>query len=304
MDPVETIHINQDTSFALALEAQRQNHEIWVAYVENIMLEGSTPFCKAGQIHFERANPCFKWLSPFSKIAMDSFDYVLMRKDPPFDEHFFFATHILSRCQTAKVINRPESLRNAPEKLYGLNFPQINPPSLVTSDKNEIKHFLNKSPNGVIIKPLNRSGGAGIIYLAEQDKNFNAIIELSTKEGREYIVAQHYLPEIINGDKRVICVNGEPLGAILRIPGSDEHRGNIHVGATVKYVELTKRDHWLVDQIREKLVVDGLYFVGLDIIGDFITEINVTSPTGIQEILALGGNDIARIFWDRIDTFK
>jgi glutathione synthase len=304
MDPVETININLDTTFALALAAQERDFSVWIAYQDQLIIDHAQPVCITRQVIFKNQNPCFEWISENQRKPLDDFNTILMRKDPPFDEKFFFATHILSLCQEAKVVNRPESLRNAPEKIYGLNFPQINPPSIVTSNSVEIKSFLMDSPKGVIVKPLNQCGGAGIIYLSKQDKNFNSLIELSTKNGSEYIIVQHYLPEIVNGDKRVICVNGDPLGAILRVPDPEEHRGNIHVGAKVKRVELTKRDRWLMDQIRDKLVQDGLYFVGLDIIGDYITEINVTSPTGIQEILKLGGKDIAKYFWDNISTFS
>lgn len=304
LDPVEMINIDQDTSFALALEAQKRGYNIWVSYLDQLVIDHAKPVCLTKKITFKRENPCYEWASDQERIKLDDFDYILMRKDPPFDEKFFFATHILSLCNKAIVVNRPESLRNAPEKIYALNFPQVNPPSMITSDRNEIKKFLIDSPKGIIVKPLNQCGGAGIYYLSKEDKNFNSLIELSTDNGADYIVVQHYLPEIIKGDKRVICVNGEPLGAILRVPNSDENRGNIHVGADVKRVELCERDLWLVDQVKEKLVQDGLYFVGLDIIGDYITEINVTSPTGIQEILNLGGNDIAKYFWDNITNFN
>lgn len=300
MDPVDYINTEQDTTFALALEAQARGYQLWAVSVDDLMLRKSEPWCNARAVEFKRDDPCYTWKAEEESVSLESFDYVLMRKDPPFNEKFFFATHILSLCKTAVVVNRPLSLRNAPEKIYGLNFPEINPPSIVTANADEIKKFMLECPGGVILKPLNRCGGAGILYLDENDKNFNSLVEMSTLEGKEYVIVQQYLPEIKQGDKRVICVNGEPLGAILRTPGEEDHRGNIHVGAQVTYSELTERDLWLVNQISDQLKQDGLYFVGLDIIGDYITEINVTSPTGIQEIKRLGGIDIAKTFWDNL----
>lgn len=300
MDPVEKVHIDQDTTFALALEAQSRGCQIWYVSADDLMLKKSEPWCTGRAIEFRRDTPCYEWLGEEESRSLEGFDYILMRKDPPFDEKFFFATHILSLCKKAIVVNRPLSLRNAPEKIYGLNFPEINPPSIVTANAGEIKKFMHEHEGGVILKPLNRCGGAGILYLHKDDKNFNSLVEMSTQEGKEYVIVQQYLPEIKQGDKRVICVNGEPLGAILRTPGKEDHRGNIHVGGQVTFSELTKRDKWLVDQISEQLKHDGLYFVGLDIIGDYITEINVTSPTGVQEIKRLGGIDIAKTFWDNL----
>ena len=234
---------------------------------------------------------------------MDEFDTILIRTDPPFNERYFYATHFLSLCQRAKVVNRPLSIRDAPEKIYSLRFPDIIPPTLITSNSTDIRRFMETNGGEIIIKPLNQCGGAGVIYLSSDDRNFNSIMEISTKNGSEYIIAQKYLSEIREGDKRVICVNGSARGAILRIPDRAEHRGNIHVGANVVFSELSERDNWLVERIQEKLREDGLYFVGLDIIGDYITEINVTSPTGIQEIFQQGHIDIAKMFWDELSDF-
>ncbi|PCI30500.1 MAG: glutathione synthase [SAR324 cluster bacterium] len=304
MDPLETVHIDKDTTFALALEAQERGHEIWFVHINDLMMRDTAPCCYARKIQFKRADPCFEWLAPQEALPLDSFDYILVRKDPPFDERYFFATHFLSLCRSALVVNRPASLREAPEKIYSLNFSAVMPQTLITCHGDEIRQFMHDVGGEIIVKPLNRCGGAGVIYLHTADKNFNSLIEMSTNEGEEYIMAQRYLPEIRQGDKRVILINGKAEGAILRVPTGDEHRGNIHVGGSVIYSELTVRDQWLVDQIGPKLKEDGLYLVGLDIIGDYITEINVTSPTGIQEIKNLGGLDIAKIFWDRLPDFK
>jgi len=303
MDPLSTIHIDQDTSFALSIAAQEQGHEVYYAQIGDLMMRGPEPRVRARHLHFVQAEPCYEWRAPWTEEGLDDFGVILMRKDPPFDEEYFLATHFLSLCKKAKVVNRPSSLREAPEKIYGLNFPQICPQTLITRDPKEIKKFMMELGE-IIIKPINRSGGAGVLYLTPADKNFNSLIEMSTNENREHIIAQQYLPEIREGDKRVILVNGEPLGGLLRTPSPEDHRGNIHVGGTVSLSPLNEHDTWLIKQVQEKIKEDGLYFVGLDIIGDYITEINVTSPTGIQEIHQLGGVDIAKEFWLRMGDFS
>ena len=300
MDALETVNIEKDTTFALALEAQSQKSRLWFVSIDDLMVRETTPYCFAREIQFQRKYPCYQWLNLQETINLDEFDIILIRKDPPFDEKYFFATHILEQCKKAKVVNNPTALRNAPEKIYSLNFPETIPPTIITSVANEIHNFMNQNGGEIILKPLNKCGGSGIIYMHQQDKNFYSMVDVLTQEGNEYIMAQRYLPEIRQGDKRVICVNGKAYGAILRIPNEMDHRGNIHVGGQVVISELTSRDKWLVDQISENLQKDGLFFVGLDIIGDYITEINVTSPTGIQEILEFGGADIAKIFWDEL----
>lgn len=304
MDPLSWIHIDKDTTFALALEAQIRGHEISYVAPESIFVKDSDVYGFCLPTVFERADPCWRHPSPGCTECLENFDYVLMRKDPPFDEQYFMLTHFLSLIKKARVVNRAESLRNAPEKLYSLNFPGIYPPSLISMDPMEIRAFMKEQGGEIIVKPLNRAGGSGIIYLHEGDKNFNSLIEMSTGEGQEFIIAQRYLPEVRRGDKRIILVGGEARGAIWRIPADHEHRGNIHVGGRVELAEITERDQWLISQFAEKLVEDGLYFVGIDVIGDYITEINVTSPTGIQEIYQLGGEEIAKTFWDRLDGFE
>ncbi|MDH5560182.1 MAG: glutathione synthase [Deltaproteobacteria bacterium] len=304
MDPLEKIQVDKDTTFALALESQRRGQENWIVYLEDFLIQDAKASAYARQVEFKRASPCFKILREKTLVDLDEFDYVLMRKDPPFDEAYFFASHFLSLLKAAKVLNRQSGLREAPEKIYSLHFPQVIPPTLISSDASEIKKFMSEQGGEIILKPLNRCGGSGILYVKEGDKNFYSMVELSTKDGKEWIMAQKYLKEIKQGDKRIILVNGEAKGAITRIPSADEHRGNIHVGGIVRFSNMTARDLWLVDQIKDQLKKDGLFFVGLDVIGDWITEINVTSPTGIQEIKNLGGIDIAEIFWDEVEKFK
>ena len=214
-----------------------------------------------------------------------------MRKDPPFDMKFFFCTHILSLVDEQKcfVINNPKGLREANEKLYALRFPEQIPQTIVTGDMRRLKEFMAELGGEMIIKPLDGAGGSGVFYLNEQDRNTNSILEAATENGQKMIMGQRYLPEIRQGDKRIIVLNAEPLGAVLRVPLESETRGNIHVGGQCVKADLTPRDLEICAALAPLLIADGLYFVGLDVIGGFLTEVNVTSPTGIQEINALNG---------------
>jgi glutathione synthase len=204
---------------------------------------------------------------------------------------YFFATHLLSLIDETKcfVMNHPRGLREANEKLYALRFPEQIPQTLVTSDMQRLKEFMEELGGEMIIKPLEASGGSGVFYLNTEDRNTNSILEAATDNGRKMIMGQRYLPEIRQGDKRLIVLDGEPLGAVMRVPREDEHRGNIHVGGTVLKTDVSKRDREIVAALAPSLRADGLYFVGLDVIGDWLTEVNVTSPTGIQEINELDG---------------
>jgi len=214
-----------------------------------------------------------------------------MRKDPPFDMKFCFATHLLSLIDQTRcfVMNDPKGLREANEKLYALRFPEQIPQTLVTSDMQRLKDFMEEHGGEMIIKPLDGSGGSGVFYLNTQDRNTNAILEAATDNGRRMIMGQRYLPEIRQGDKRIVVLDGAPLGAVLRVPLETETRGNIHVGGQCVRSEVTERDREICAALAPLMQADGLYFVGLDVIGNYLTEVNVTSPTGIQEINALNG---------------
>jgi glutathione synthase len=214
-----------------------------------------------------------------------------MRKDPPFDMKFFFVTHFLSLVDDRKclVVNNPKGLREANEKLYALNFPDLIPETLVSNDAGQLKQFMEKLGGEMIVKPLDGFAGREVFYVHRQDRNINAILEMATNDGLKPTMAQRYLPEIRKGDKRIIVLNGEPIGAVLRVPRDDETRGNIHVGGQCVKADLSPRDREICRLMSDSLRADGLYFVGLDIIGDYLTEVNVTSPTGVQEINALNG---------------
>jgi glutathione synthase len=288
MDPVESIHIEKDTTFVLMLEAQRRGHEIHYMELQDLFIRAGTPFGRFRRLHVARATPHYQ-LGDFVTGPLEEFQVLLMRKDPPFDMRFFFATHLLSLVdeQNCFIMNDPKGLREANEKLYALRFPEQIPQTLVTSDMNQLKAFMEELGGEMIIKPLDAAGGSGVFYLNQRDRNTNAILELATDNGRKLIMGQRYLPEIRQGDKRIIVLNGEPLGAVLRVPLETETRGNIHVGGQCVKTEITPRDREICDALSPLLIADGLYFVGLDVIGSFLTEVNVTSPTGIQEINAL-----------------
>jgi glutathione synthase len=288
MDPVDKIDIDKDTSFVLMLEAQRRGHEIYFMELDDLFIRGGTPGGRYRRLELARATPHYS-LGESRTGSLEEFDSVWMRKDPPFDLKYYFATHLLSLVDPSKcfVMNDPKGLREANEKLYALRFPEQIPQTLVTSDMARLRAFMSELGGEMIIKPLDSSGGSGVFYLNEQDRNTNSILEVATDNSRRLVMGQRYLPEIRQGDKRIIVLNGEPLGAVLRVPLESETRGNIHVGGQCVKTEVTERDREICAALAPLLRADGLYFVGLDVIGNFLTEVNVTSPTGIQEVNAL-----------------
>ena len=302
MDPVERIDIEKDTTFVLMLEAQQRGHEIFFMGIDDMFLRGGTPHGRYRRLDLARAKPHYR-LGEVSTGALEDFDSVWMRKDPPFDIKFFFATHVLSLIDETRcfLLNNPKGLREANEKLYALRFPEQIPQTLVASDIDTLKAFMEELGGEMIIKPLDGCGGSGVFYLRDQDRNTNAILEAATDNGRRLIMAQRYLPEIRQGDKRIIVLNGEPLGAVLRVPLETETRGNIHVGGQCVKTDVTERDQEICAALAPLLRADGLYFVGLDVIGNYLTEVNVTSPTGIQEVNALNGVRLERQVVDFVE---
>ena len=290
MDPVDKIHIDKDTTFVLMLEAQQRGHEIYFMDMDDLFLRGGTPWGRYRRLELARANPHYR-LGEVETGALEGFDSVWMRKDPPFDMKFFFTTHLLSLIDGRRcfLLNNPKGLREANEKLYALRFPEQIPQTLVASDMVTLKSFMAELGGEMIVKPLDGCGGSGVFYLSGQDRNTNSILEAATDNGRRLIMAQKYLPEIRQGDKRIIVLDGEPLGAVLRVPLESETRGNIHVGGQCVKTAVTERDREICAALAPSLRADGLYFVGLDVIGRYLTEVNVTSPTGIQEVNALNG---------------
>lgn len=302
MDPIEKIDINKDTTFVLMLEAQKRAHNIFYMELGEIFIKGSLPYGSVRPVRVVRGKPHFE-LASSEPRPLVWFDVILMRKDPPFDLNFFFATHLLSLVDPRQcvVINDPHGLREATEKLYALNFPQIIPPSIVSSNINRLKDFMEEQGGEIIIKPLVGCGGSGVLYLHKKDRNVNAILELATADGQIPVMGQRYLPEVRQGDKRVLVLNGEPIGALLRIPRENDNRANIHAGGSSAPGEITPRDREICRVLSSHLNELGLYFVGLDVIGGFLTEVNVTSPTCVQEINAFNGGALEAEIVDFIE---
>ena len=295
MDPIERILPDKDTTFVFMLESVKRGHEVFYAHVEHLFLHQGKPHAVTRRTEVFRPNAgsaaAHYRLFEERTEPLAWFHAVFMRKDPPFDLRYFFATHLLGLVDGERtfVTNDPRGLREANEKLYALHFPSVVPESVVTGNIERLKAFMNDLGGEMIVKPLDASGGAGVFHLHRADRNLNAILETATDNGQRLIMGQRYLPEIRRGDKRLILLDGEPLGAVLRVPKEDEHRGNIHVGGSVVKTAVSARDREISATLAPRLRADGLHFVGLDIIGDWLTEVNVTSPTGIQEIDALDG---------------
>jgi glutathione synthase len=302
MDPVERIAVKGDSTFALALEAQARGHMLWYYQPRQLALEDGKARTPARRIRVKDQEGEHVRLEPPETLYLASVDLVLMRQDPPFDMAYISATHILEHVQKhALVVNDPVHVRNAPEKLFVTHFPGLLPPTLITSDAAAIREFRSQHSD-IILKPLYGNGGAGVFRVAPGDQNFNALLELFTQFYREPIIAQAYVPAVRQGDKRIILVEGAPVGAINRVPAADETRSNLHVGGRAELCDLSARDLEICAAIGPELKRRGLVFVGIDVIGDYLTEINVTSPTGIREIKALGGPDIAPLIWDAIEA--
>ena len=290
MDPPSRILVDKDTTFAFMCEGDRRGHEQYYCGIEDLFVDRSTPQAAVRTI---RAQPGqLPTLGAASVQPLTWFDAVLMRKDPPFDMAFFFSTHVLGLVdpRVTFVMNDPRGLREANEKLYAFNFPQVIPDTFVSGDTTRLKAFMETVGGEMIVKPLDGCGGAGIFHVHRGDRNINTILELSTLNGTRLVMAQRYLKAVRDdGDKRLIVLAGEPLGSVRRVPREDEHRGNIHVGGRVERGVVDARDREICRLMAPRLAADGLYFVGLDIIGGFVTEVNVTSPTGVQEINRLDG---------------
>ncbi|MCK5391414.1 MAG: glutathione synthase [Deltaproteobacteria bacterium] len=291
MDPVGTINIEKDTTFVLMLEAQARGHEVWYLELKDLFVKENEAFGNATRISLERSESFYK-LGETKTLPLDSFDAIWMRKDPPVNQDFLYATYILSLLdeKKTKVLNNPTGIRESNEKLYSLFFPEVIPQSIVTKNISQLEEFLIEAGGEIVVKPLDGYGGEGIFYVCEGDRNANVILESITKFGTEYVIGQKFIEKVSEGDKRIIILNGEPLGAVLRVPKpGGEFRSNFHSGGSPAQSDLTERDLEICEAIGPRLRKDGLYFVGIDVIGGYVTEINTTSPTGVQEINTLNG---------------
>ena len=303
MDPIDTINIDADSTFALALEAQARGHALFHYLPEALTLHDGRLYARARPLDVFRHHGHHHRFGHFEELDLAGVDVILMRQDPPFDMAYITATHLLELLPDngPLVVNDPAAVRNAPEKLFVLRFKELMPPTLLTRDRDAIRGFW-KEHGDIIVKPLFGNGGAGVFRLRPSDENLTALLEMYESIQREPVMVQRYLPEIRRGDKRIILVEGEAKGAVLRVPPEGEARANLHVGARPVKTELTTRDREICDAIGPTLRAQGLVFVGIDVIGGFLTEINVTSPTGIQEIARLDGIVIAPKIWDAVEA--
>ena len=304
MDPIEKIDIGGDSTFALALEAQSRGHGLLYYGPQDLSFNEGKVTARVRPLNVRATRGDHFALGESFVYDLSAADVVLMRQDPPFDMAYISATHILERIHPKTlVVNDPREVRNAPEKLFVTEFQDFIPPTLITSDRLEIREFRERHKE-IIIKPLYGNGGTGVFRVGPGDENLGSLLEMFTQFYREPVIVQRYLPEVRKGDKRIILVDGEFAGAINRVPAAGEARSNMHVGGRPEKTELTARERDICAAIAPELKRRGLIFTGIDVIGDYMTEINVTSPTGIQEVKRFGGPDIAKRVWDAIEARK
>ncbi|MEM1317525.1 MAG: glutathione synthase [Pseudomonadota bacterium] len=308
MDHISTVQIAGDSTFAIILEAQRRGHGLWHYEVDRLsMRDGivSAP-CEPVEVRDEAGNH-FK-LGEATRTDLAEMDVIQMRQDPPFHMGYITATHLLERIHgegpdKTLVVNNPAEVRNAPEKIFVTEFPDLMPETLISRSAEDIRAFYREFGD-IIVKPLYGNGGAGVFRVQPGDQNLSSLIEMFHQMTPEPMIAQRYMAEVRKGDKRIILVDGEPVGAINRVPGEDEARSNMHVGGRAEAIGMTDREHEICAAIGPELKRRGFLFVGIDVIGDYMTEINVTSPTGIREVKKFGGADIAALLWDAIEAKK
>jgi glutathione synthase len=304
MDPIGSINIKKDSTFAMLLEAHGRGWQLYYMEQSDLFLRDGRGYARMQQLSVED-NP-HRWfsLSNQGALPLQTLDVILMRKDPPFDMEYIYTTYIVEHGEDAGVlvINKSQSLRDANEKLYAAWFPQCCPPTLVTRSLKQIRDFLEEHKD-IILKPLESMGGASVFRLRQGDPNISVILETLTQFARRFVMAQRFIPEIEQGDKRILVVDGEPVPfALARIPAPGETRGNLAAGGRGVGVELSDRDRWICAQVGPTLRAKGLVFVGLDVIGDYLTEINVTSPTCIRELDALYGLNISARLLDSVEV--
>lgn len=296
LDSLDSLELAGDTSYALMLEAARRHHEIWTCEMQHLGLEHDAPVADAAPTQVRAAQTPAEAFAcePRTPIPLDAFDAVLMRKDPPVDMAYLHATWLLERARGRTVlVNDPRGLRELNEHLSILDFPDLIPPTIVTRNPARLRKFLGEQDGAIVVKPIEGHGGAGVFVVKQGDLNMSSIFETATRAGREWTMAQRYLPEAAKGDKRIVLVDGEPIGAVLRVPPEDEARGNLHVGGRAQKTELSERERAIIQAVAPMLESYGQILVGLDVIGEYLTEINITSPTGIRHIESLEKRNMA-----------
>ena len=308
MDPIEGVDIDADSTFALLLEAQARGAALWHYEVRHMTLreggalDGGRLFARARPLTVRREHGAHYRFGEMAALDLGSMDVVLMRQDPPFDLTYITATHLLEHIHPRTlVVNDPVAVRNAPEKILVTHFPELMPPTLITGDVEAIRSFRAEHQD-IVIKPLYGMAGAGVFRIKPDDENLTALLEIHFAHSREPLMIQRYEPAVRLGDKRIILVDGEAMGAVNRVPLAGEARSNMHVGGRPEKSALTPRDREICAAIGPTLREQGMIFVGIDVIGDWLTEINVTSPTGIQQIARFDGVHLERAIWDRIEA--
>jgi len=302
MDHVSTIDIDGDSTFVLGLEAQRRGYPVWHYTPADLVFRDRKVMARAQPMTLRREKGNHFTLGAAEMVDLSTLDVILLRQDPPFDMSYITTTHLLEHVHPKTlVVNDPASVRNAPEKLFVTHFDGVMPPTLISADARAIRAFRDEHKD-IILKPLFGNGGAGVFRLRPDDENFASLLEMFSQKSREPLIAQRYLPEVRKGDKRIILIEGKPVGVINRVPAEGEARSNMHVGGTAVKDKLTKRDRELCEIIGPELERRGLLFVGIDVIGDWLTEINVTSPTGLQQINRFDGVCLEAQVWDAIEA--
>ena len=303
MDPIGTIDIDADTTFVLMLEAQRRGHRVLYLEQRDLGVSDGRVLARVRPVTLRREVGRHADIGdPRSVVLDDDVDALFQRKDPPVDEEYVAATQILSLCRRTRVINRPEGILSANEKLYAQHFADLMPETEVSCEIPRLIDFLAKVGGEMVVKPLYGRGGEGVFYVRHDDRNLFSILEQSTQLGTHWTMAQRYLSAVREGDKRILLVAGEPIGALLRIPAETEFRANLHVGGTPVRAEITDGDRRIIDRLAPFLRRDGLFFVGIDVIGGYLTEVNVTSPTGVQEINAIEGVRLEERILDEVES--
>ena len=304
MDPIEGINIEGDTTFLMMENAQARGHSLFVYLTESLAMEDGRVFARGRDVTVQRVKGDHARVGELRRVELSEFDVVLMRQDPPFDIHYIDATYFLEAIHPKTlVVNNPAEVRSAPEKIFVTQFPGLQPPTLITWDREAIREFRARHGD-VVLKPLNGKGGSGVTRHLSDDPNLGALLEIHAQLAREPVIVQKFLPAVTKGDKRILLVDGEPVGAINRVPEKGQIRSNMAVGGKPEPVELSARDREICATIGPELKRRGLIFVGIDVIGDYLTEINVTSPTGAVALKTFSGVDATAIMWERIEALR
>ena len=304
MDPIEHVDVNGDSTFDIALECFARGHQLFVHQPQHLSFEDGRVRALARRVEkLQRAQGDNAVLAAPETVDLHAMDVVFLRQDPPFDMSYITSTHILEHLQPeVLIVNDPRHVRDAPEKLFVTHFENVMPPTLITSSEAEIRAFFERHGRDIVVKPLFGNGGAGVFRIRDSAENVASLVELFQQVSRDPLMAQAFVPDVSNGDKRIILVDGAPAGAINRIPAEGEVRANMHVGGRAAESDLTDRDLEICALIGPELKRRGLVFTGIDVIGDYLTEINVTSPTGIQELRRFSGVDVSKMLVDWVEA--